>query len=285
MPDKQAGRGLKVYQSAVKQYAVEHNIPLLQPVSLKDEAFLTELAAFKADLQIVVAFRMLPQVVYAMPKYGTFNLHASLLPKYRGAAPINWAIINGEEQTGLTTFLLNDSIDEGEILLQHSIYIYKEDDFGTLYQRMMNEGRSLVTQTIDLIVKGNIATKRQKGTPSFAPKIFKETTQINWEDKGENIVNFVRGLSPYPCAICSFLGDETGKKYDFKVYEVEFLPVLEKIFLGKFFVNDSSKIMVSCSDGLIQILDLQQSGKKRMKSKELLNGWKDEKNLTAVRKN
>ncbi|MDR0789532.1 MAG: methionyl-tRNA formyltransferase [Bacteroidales bacterium] len=287
MPDKQAGRGLKVIYSAVKEYALQHNIPLLQPANLKDETFLTELAAFRADLQVVVAFRMLPKVVYAMPPLGTFNLHASLLPQYRGAAPINWAIINGETQTGLTTFLLNSKMDEGEIILQHTIDICKEDNFGTLHDRMSDEGRLLTTKTADIIADGNYQTLLQDKSntlPTSAPKIFKETTIINWNQEGEKIVNFIRGLSPYPCAVSSFLDKKEQKEHTLKVFEATFEKKNTKKSAGIFTIEQNAKIKVSCLDGEVQILDLQLSGKKRMKAGDFLRGWKSVENLTAVEK-
>ncbi|MDR1725897.1 MAG: methionyl-tRNA formyltransferase [Bacteroidales bacterium] len=287
MPDKFAGRGLKLTVSPVKKYALSSNVPILQPENLKSEEFLTELSKLKADLQVVVAFRMLPKSVYSMPKYGTFNLHASLLPQYRGAAPINWAIINGETKTGLTTFLLNEQVDEGEILLQHSIHIYKEDNVETLYERMMNKGRNLVTKTIDMIASGEIITKKQTEMnikPSLAPKIFKDTTIINWDNEGEKIVNFVRGLSPYPSAISSFFDKKTGEKYDFKIFDVKFFPTEEKKTSGILFVLDNQKLMVYCCNGIIQILDLQLSGRKRMKAEEFIKGWKVYNDLICIEK-
>ncbi|MDR1848046.1 MAG: methionyl-tRNA formyltransferase [Bacteroidales bacterium] len=276
-PDKQAGRGLKVTFSSVKHYALSKGIPLLQPANLKNEDFIADLAYFKADLQIVVAFRMLPKIVYGMPPLGTFNLHASLLPDYRGAAPINWAIINGEKQSGLTTFLLNEKMDEGEIILQQVIDIKQEDTFGTLHDRMMQEGRSLVTKTADLIASGNYETKKQTTfmkEPKTAPKIYKNTTSINWNQTGEKIENFIKGLSPYPCAILSFFDEIEGKEYNFKVFEAKFVRLFEKKNAGILSVVSNQKISVSCLDGEVQLLDLQLSGKKRMRAEEFLRGWK-----------
>jgi methionyl-tRNA formyltransferase len=283
-PDKPAGRGLKIIQSAVKQYAVQHNLPVLQPDKLKSEDFLTQLAALKADLQIVIAFRMLPQVVYCMPRLGTFNLHASLLPKYRGAAPINWAIINGETQTGLTTFLLNDKIDEGEIILQQPISIEKEDTAETLHDKMMNQGRKLVTKTINLLVSGKTTTKLQDNSdsaPSFAPKIFKETTLIAWNKNGEEIVNFIRGLSAYPAATTVFFSENDAKEYSFKVFKAIFLPNIAEKKPGIFSIEKNSQIRVSCLNGEIQLIDLQLSGKKRMNAEKFIRGWKLDTKLFA----
>ncbi|MDR1006376.1 MAG: methionyl-tRNA formyltransferase [Bacteroidales bacterium] len=287
MPDKQAGRGLKVIHSSVKQYALQNNLPLLQPADLKDENFIRQLSSLNVDLQIVVAFRMLPRIVYAMPRLGTFNLHASLLPLYRGAAPINWAIINGEKQTGLTTFLLNDRMDEGEIILQQSIAINPDDNFGSLHDRMMKEGRNLVKETVNVIAKGNFKTLLQNSQTkpqSLAPKIYKNTTIIDWNQNGEKIIDFIRGLSPSPCAISYFFDKKDEKEHLFKVFEARFFMKSDKKNTGIFSISPEKEILVSCLDGEIQLLDLQLSGKRRMKSEEFLRGWKSTNNLITIKK-
>ncbi|MFN3316928.1 MAG: methionyl-tRNA formyltransferase, partial [Raineya sp.] len=199
-PDKPAGRGKQMQVSEVKQYALSQNLPILQPEKLKSPDFLAELQALKADLQVVVAFRMLPEVVWAMPPIGTFNLHASLLPKYRGAAPINWAIINGETETGVTTFFLQHEIDTGNIIFQEKEPISPTDTAGSLYQRLMHKGAKLVLKTVQTIEKGDVQTFPQVGEITHAPKIFRETCQIDWNKTSTEIYNFVRGLAPYPAA-------------------------------------------------------------------------------------
>lgn len=275
MPDKPANRGHKITYSAVKQYALDNNLNLLQPTNLKDKTFLEELKSLDADLQIVVAFRMLPKEVYAMPKMGTFNLHASLLPKYRGAAPIHWAVINGETQTGLTTFLLNDKIDEGEIIFQKNIEIFEEETTGELHDRMMIEGGKLVVRTVDAIEKGNFSAISQQKTlvqPSLAPKIFKETTLIPWGKKGKEIENFVRGMCPFPCATTVFCDGNSNLEHFLKVYKVKFHLFSHKKNIGEIEINTRLGFRVYCLDGFVEILDLQQSGKKRMKVDEFLRG-------------
>lgn len=275
MPDKPANRGHRITYSAVKQYALDNNLRLLQPANLKDEAFLEELKSLEADLQIVVAFRMLPKVVYAMPELGTFNLHGSLLPKYRGAAPIHWAVINGETQTGLTTFLLNDKIDEGEIIFQEKIDIFEEETTGELRDRMMIEGGKLVVKTVKAIESGDFTTVSQKNTdvePTLAPKIFKETTLIPWDKKGKEIENFVRGMCPFPCATTVFFDKNSNSEHFLKIYKVKFNPFSHKFNIGKIDINTRHGFRVFCSDGFVEILDLQQSGKKRMKVEDFLNG-------------
>lgn len=275
MPDKPANRGHRITYSAVKQYALDNNLRLLQPANLKDKTFLEELKSLEADLQIVVAFRMLPKEVYAMPKMGTFNLHASLLPKYRGAAPIHWAVINGETQTGLTTFLLNDKIDEGEIIFQEKIDILEEETTGELHDRMMIEGGKLVVKTVKAIESGNFSTISQQKTfvqPSLAPKIFKETTLIPWDKKGKEIENFVRGMCPFPCATIIFCDGNSNLEHFLKVYKVKFNPFSHKKNIGEIEINTRLGFRVYCLDGFVEILDLQQSGKKRMKVDEFLRG-------------
>ena len=219
VPDRQAGRGQKVIYSAVKEYALAHNLPLLQPEKLRDPAFLNALAAYKADVFVVVAFRMLPEAVWNMPPHGTFNLHASLLPRYRGAAPINWAIINGEQQTGVTTFLLNHQIDEGAILLQERIPIAPYETAGSLHDRLAAMGRSLVVRTIDGIAAGTLNPSPQQGSACPAPKIFKDDCLIDFSRTAAEVERFVRGLSPYPAATMT-LRKPQGDEVSFKVYSV-----------------------------------------------------------------
>ena len=225
MPDKPAGRGHKIQFSSVKEYAISQGLPLLQPEKLKDETFLTELKAWNADLQIVVAFRMLPEVVWDMPRLGTFNLHASLLPQYRGAAPINWAIINGDKETGATTFFLTHGIDTGKIIMQKRIPIADNDNAGTVHDRLMVMGASMVTETVDAILDGRVSPVDQESVNVNeplrpAPKIFKETCRIDWNKSAKDIFNFIRGLSPYPAAWCEWEApDQTV--YTVKIFETE----------------------------------------------------------------
>ncbi|MCK9162916.1 MAG: methionyl-tRNA formyltransferase [Bacteroidales bacterium] len=275
MPDKPSNRGHKINFSAVKQYALNNNLQLLQPINLKDPTFLEELKSLKADLNIVVAFRMMPKDVYAMPPMGSFNLHASLLPKYRGAAPIHWAVINGEKETGLTTFLLNDKIDEGEIIFQKKIAIGENETTGELHDRMKVEGGNLILKTVDALKNGDIKTFSQnkfETQPSLAPKIYKDTTIIPWHKKGKEILNFVRGMCPYPCATTIFFNEKTQTDLFLKVYCVEFHELLHDKKIGLVEVNIMVGFRVYCIDGFVKILDLQQSGKKRMSIEDFLRG-------------
>ncbi|MFV0501891.1 MAG: methionyl-tRNA formyltransferase [Bacteroidales bacterium] len=275
--DKPAGRGYKIQYSKVKEYALEKGLNLLQPKSLKSLEFIEELKALDVELQIVVAFRMMPKEVYSLPKYGTFNLHGSLLPKYRGAAPIHWAVINGEKETGLTTFLLNDKIDEGEIIFQYKTSIAKEETTGELYQRLMDNSGELVLQTVEAIFNQNYTPIPQSSLnvePCLAPKLTKENTRIDWSKKGEEIVNFIRGLCPFPCANTSFIGLETQKRLDFKVFKGVFIENKEKKNAGILDFCNNEEIRVSCQNGYVQIVDLQISGKRRMSDKEFLRGAK-----------
>lgn len=277
VPDKPAGRGRKINESAVKKYAESVGLNILQPVKLKDEGFLTELKALKADLQIVVAFRMLPQVVWDMPKMGTFNLHASLLPQYRGAAPINWAVINGERKTGITTFLLNENIDEGNILLQEEIEIGNDDDAGIVHDKLMNNGSSLVLKTVDALIKSEISPKAQdmniESKP--APKIFKEDCKINWSNNTGQIHNHIRGLSPFPGAWTKI--NNSDKVLEVKILKSKVLNEEHNFTTGKI-VFDKKSLKVAVNSGFLEILELQLPGKKRMKSSDLLNGYKFSEN-------
>ena len=263
MPDKPAGRGHKMQESPVKQYALSVGLPVLQPERLKDEVFLSELRSYQADLQIVTAFRMLPDVVWSMPRLGTFNLHASLLPKYRGAAPINWAVINGDKETGCTTFLLRHDIDTGDILLQERTPIGDNEDAGSLHDRLMEMSIGLTLRTVRLIADCDaqgipIPTTPQEMSEDLrpAPKLFKDNCRIDFSQRSEDIVNFVRGLSPYPAAWCNLT--IRGQLYEnVKVFRAE---------------KGDGPIAVPCADGTVSIAELQLPGKKRMDARSLLNG-------------
>ena len=271
MPDKPAGRGHQLQFSDVKKYALEAGIPVLQTEKLKDEAFIEELRSYHADLQIVVAFRMLPEVVWAMPRLGTFNLHASLLPQYRGAAPINWAVINGDRETGATTFMLKHEIDTGNMILQERIAIGEDENVGSVHDRLMAMGTGLVTRTVDLIHESENNGTPLPTTPQpeiadlrAAPKIFKEDCEIRFDTMtAEQVHNFVRGLSPYPAAWANLTIN--GQYFEnVKVYKVEAYP--HPLPEGK------GEIVVPCKEGAVRILELQVPGKKRMDARAFLNG-------------
>ncbi|WP_298366468.1 methionyl-tRNA formyltransferase [uncultured Lutibacter sp.] len=271
-PDKPAGRGRKLNESPVKQYAVKHNLNILQPTNLKNEDFLSELKSLNANLQIVVAFRMLPKIVWQMPKFGTFNLHASLLPNYRGAAPINWAIINGEKKTGVSTFFIDEKIDTGNIILQEEIEIGTHEILGELYEKLMTIGSHLVVKTVKLIEKGNVKTIKQPEIEEKpAPKIFTETCKINWNKKTTSIYNLIRGLNPYPAAWSTLINNED--KIKVKLFDCK--PIIEKHTLKPgTVVTSKNEIKVATIDGYIFIESLQLSGKRKMNTKDLLNGFK-----------
>jgi len=275
MPDKPAGRGYKVQFSAVKEYALAHNLTLLQPEKLKDEQFLEDLKALKADLQIVVAFRMLPEVVWNMPPMGTFNLHGSLLPQYRGAAPINWAIINGEKETGVTTFFLQHEIDTGDLILQKKIAIHRTDNAETIHDQLMVLGAQTVVETVDCILDGTAPKMPQPAAAELkmAPKIFKETCKINWDNDCESIYNFVRGLSPYPTAWSELMNDNTPS-IPMKIYEVTTEQTSHTHTPGTIVTDGKKELKVACKDGFVSIQSLQLAGKKRMNSDEFLRGYK-----------
>ena len=275
MPDKPAGRGHQLQYSAVKQYALSVGLPLLQPQRLKDESFLEELRSYQADLQIVVAFRMLPEVVWDMPRLGTFNLHASLLPQYRGAAPINWAVMNGDSETGATTFMLQHEIDTGNIILQERISIADDENVGSVHDRLMTMGAGLVTRTVDAIIDAEnqgvaISTIPQDESIVLrpAPKIFKDTCAIDFSRTAEQIRNHVRGLSPYPAAWINEMPTShplADVLKGAKVYKVALTQHAEQ----------KGHIIIPCADGYIDILELQLPGKKRMDAAALLNGLKN----------
>ncbi len=270
--DKASGRGQKVHQSPVKTYAVEHDLPLFQPEKLRNEEFLSQIQSLNADIFVVVAFRMMPKILFSMPRLGTFNLHASLLPDYRGAAPINYAVINGETKSGVTTFFINEKIDEGNILLQAETEISPEDNAGTLHDRLMEIGAKLVVETLDGLAEGKLIEipQNQKENPKTAYKIFKEDTKIDWEKEVEVIHNFIRGMSPYPAA--------------FTVLEVGGEQKILKIFKGKFQKIEHSKengaieiskneFKIYAKNGVYFPEELQLEGKKRMNLKDFLNGF------------
>jgi methionyl-tRNA formyltransferase len=270
-PDKPQGRGQKLEGSPVKQAAERLGLHILQPTNLKNPEFQQELRDLKADLQIVVAFRMLPESVWNMPPLGTFNLHASLLPNYRGAAPINWAIINGETETGVTTFFLKHEIDTGSIIFQEKVAILPEDNIGTLYEKLMAIGSELVLRTVEAISNNEVQALPQDESKALhhAPKIFKETCKIDWNQSAESIHNLVRGLSPYPAAWTEFQ-DKTCK-----IFKTKALPAsLSKKEIGEWESDGKTCLKFQCGTGALEILELQLEGKKRMKIDELLRGLK-----------
>ena len=278
MPDKPAGRGHKLQFSPVKQYALEHSLPLLQPEKLKDEAFVEALREWKADLQIVVAFRMLPEVVWNMPRLGTFNLHASLLPQYRGAAPINWAVINGDTETGITTFFLRHEIDTGEVIQQVRIPIADTDDVGIVHDKLMMLGGKLVTETVEAILNDAVKPIPQEemavvGELRPAPKIFKDTCRIDWNQPVKRIYDFIRGLSPYPAA-WSELVQPDGETVVMKIFETEKIIQSHQLTPGTLLTDGKTYIHVAAADGIIGIRALQLPGKKRLKTDELLRGFR-----------
>lgn len=269
--DKPAGRGQKIKYSAVKEYALEHHLNLLQPTNLKDETFLEALQSLNANLQVVVAFRMLPEVVWRMPKLGTFNLHASLLPNYRGAAPINWAIINGETKTGVTTFFIDDKIDTGAMILSHELTISADENAGELHDRLMRLGSEAVVETLALIQDGNIQTTIQQDNPEIktAYKLNRENCKINWTKPATEIHNLIRGLSPYPAAWCLF--KDNDEEWAVKIYDAKIISENHSHRVGTI-ITSKKEIKVAVKEGYILITSLQFPGKKKMQSNELLNG-------------
>ncbi|MFG6380774.1 MAG: methionyl-tRNA formyltransferase [Muribaculum sp.] len=275
MPDKPAGRGHKMLQSPVKQFAVKHGLKLMQPTNLKAPEFIEELRSLNADLFIVIAFRMLPEAVWTMPRLGTFNLHASLLPKYRGAAPLNWAVINGDKETGVTTFFLKHEIDTGDIIDQKRVTINPDDNVGDVHDRLMMLGADLTLETVRHIIDGNLKTIEQDKLtggvePTPAPKIFKETCHIDWNNPAEKIHNLVRGLSPYPAAWTT-LTTTSGEELQLKIFETS---VSEQTLLAPgSIVIDKNRMYIACSDRLLEILSLQLQGKKRLDTADFLRGF------------
>lgn len=279
-PDKPAGRGRKMSESAVKKYAISKNLTVLQPTNLKNESFLSDLKRLNAELQIVVAFRMLPKTVWQMPKHGTFNLHASLLPAYRGAAPIHWAIINGEKTTGVTTFFIDEKIDTGEIILQKEIDIQDDETVGTLHDKLMHLGAQVVTKTVDIISEGNLKTIKQPDLEEKkAPKLFPENTKINWNNSLESIHNKIRGLNPFPAAWTIIQNDE--KPLYAKVYKVHKSSEKHNYTVGKL-ISTKSELKVAVADGFIVIDEIKIAGKKKLDTKSLLNGFQFSKDVRML---
>jgi methionyl-tRNA formyltransferase len=274
VPDKPAGRGQQLQQSAVKKYALEKGLTILQPEKLKDETFISELKELKADLQIVVAFRMLPEVVWNMPPLGTYNLHGSLLPKYRGAAPINWAVINGEMESGVTSFKLKHEIDTGNMLFQEKVPITKTTTAGELHDKLMKVGAEVILKTVKAIESGNYELKPQDDSQSIhAPKLFKETCKINWNTPAEKIYNLIRGLSPYPAAFTEFV-DKNNQTLGMKIFISEIEETQHTCYAGDVKSDGKTFLKVACSNGFIHIKELQMAGKKRMLVEEFLRGFK-----------
>lgn len=274
MPDKKSGRGMKLQESAVKKYSVEQGLNVLQPTNLKDPEFQSELKSLGADLQIIVAFRMLPEAVWNMPKYGTFNLHGSLLPDYRGAAPINWAIINGETETGVTTFFLEHDIDTGEIIDNAKVAIGPNETAGELHDRLMEVGADLVVKTARAIESGNIKTQKQDDIlgdrePKLANKIFKDTCKIKWNKPVQEVHNQIRGLSPYPAAFTT-LQFKDGKELGLKIFKTEISD--EKLSVAEIKTDGKKELLIGCLNGSIKVVELQLAGKKRMPVQSFLQG-------------
>ncbi len=274
VPDKPAGRGQQLQQSAVKKYALEKGLHILQPDKLKSEEFIEELKKLNADLQIVVAFRMLPEVVWDMPPLGTYNLHGSLLPKYRGAAPINWAVINGETESGVTSFKLKHEIDTGNMLFQEKATITKTTTAGELHDTLMQVGAEVILKTVKAIESGNYELKPQDDTQSIhAPKLFKETCKINWNNTVEKIYNLIRGLSPYPAAFTEFV-DKNNQTLGIKIFVSEMEESKHTLIAGTVTSDGKTFLKVACNNGYIYIKELQMAGKKRMLVEEFLRGFK-----------
>lgn len=271
-PDKPAGRGLQLQESAVKQYAVSKGLHVLQPEKLKNPEFIAALSALKADLQVVVAFRMLPEIVWNMPPEGTINVHASLLPNYRGAAPINWAIINGEKESGVTTFKLQHEIDTGDILFSDKVVIREDETAGELHDALMQTGATLLLKTVQAIATGNVQGTPQANIPAeeikHAPKIFKETCQINWEQPLDNIYNHVRGLSPYPAAWTTFQGK------NLKIYKAHKEHTTPSKAPGDFDTDQKTYVKIAAPDGYLYLDEIQLEGKKKMDIEAFLRGYR-----------
>jgi methionyl-tRNA formyltransferase len=278
--DKPAGRGQKIKYSAVKEYALAKKLTLLQPTNLKDEGFLAQLKSLNANLQVVVAFRMLPEVVWKMPKLGTFNLHASLLPNYRGAAPINWAVINGDTKTGVTTFFIDDKIDTGAMIISSEIEIRPDENAGHLHDRLMQLGSGTVLHTLALIEKGNVTTTIQKENLEIktAYKLNKENCKIDWTKSAKEIYNLIRGLSPYPSAWC-FLKDN-NEEWNVKIHEAKITLEDHSIQVGSV-ICSKKEMKIAVIDGFIEVIRIQFPGKKKMNVRELLNGIAFSENTKA----
>lgn len=278
MPDKPAGRGMKLQESKIKQYAVSQGIEVLQPVKLRDEAFVNRLRELQPDLGLVVAFRMLPEVVWQLPRYGTINLHGSLLPRYRGAAPIHWAVINGDTETGVSTFRLKHELDTGDVLLQASTPITPEDTTGTVHDRLMYMGAELLVRTVELFAEGEPESKSQEHyeeTPSHAPKLTKENTEVDWQRPAVELVNFVRGLNPYPTAWANIQFPGQDMPSVCKLHEVEAIEAAERhagLSVGTLLVEGRKHLELVCGTGVLRLKRLQLPGKKAMTAVDLING-------------
>ena len=278
-PDKPAGRGQKIQESAVKKYAQSQNLKILQPEKFRNENFLNELKSLNADLQIIVAFKMLPEMVWNMPKLGTFNLHASLLPQYRGAAPINWAVINGDKTTGVTTFFLKHEIDTGNILFQEEVPILENDNAGIIHDKLMHTGAELVLKTVDAIIKDNYTLINQDDLIKdnteikHAPKIFKNDCKINWENKIDSIHNLIRGLSPYPAAWTEMTND--NEKIQLKIFQTKKEEKNHNHKTGELITDSKTYLKIAVNGGFINILELQQAGKKRLSVSDFLRGFQN----------
>lgn len=288
VPDKPAGRGQKISESAVKQFARERELPILQPEKLKDEAFVNQLRQLNPDVMVVVAFRMLPEVVWRIPRLGTFNLHASLLPQYRGAAPINWAVINGETHTGLTTFLIDEKIDTGNLIMQKEVEILPNETAGELHDKLMGIGGNLVVKTIETLANGEFKPIPQNEFYQSelelkpAPKIFKETCRIDWEKTASEIHNFIRGLSPYPAAWTEF-STADGSKISAKIFRSSFLDAEnDSAATGTIKTNGATFLKVKCADGYVSILEIQLAGKRNLPIGEFLKGFRVTEGLLAL---
>ena len=286
VPDKPSGRGLKMNESAVKKYAVEKGLPLLQPEKLKDEDFLKALAAWKADLFVVVGFRMLPEVVWSMPKLGTFNLHAALLPQYRGAAPINWAVINGENISGVTTFMIDHKIDTGGIILRSECHIEPTDTAGDLHDKLMDLGSTLVVETVEGLIQKNVELRVQRsfiqGSELLkpAPKLTRELQHIDWDDTSKHVYNLIRGLSPFPCAFTELVAP-SSEPVQLKIYFGEIREDLHAA-PGTVLSDGKTYLAIATQDGAIAITDLQLSGKKRMDVRSFLLGFRNPTEYTTT---
>jgi methionyl-tRNA formyltransferase len=283
-PDKPAGRGQKIQESAVKKFALEKGLHILQPEKFRNEEFLSELKKLNADLQVVVAFKMLPEMVWDMPKYGTLNLHASLLPQYRGAAPINWAIINGDKETGVSTFLLQHEIDTGNVLFQEKCSISENDNVEIIHDKLMNIGSDLLVKTVHAIESGEYSQISQENLSGeqinlkSAPKIFKEDCKIDWSKDVDSIHNLIRGLSPYPASWTELLPIEEGKSIGLKIFESEMEKTAHSEKMGNLLTDGKTYLKVAVLGGFILIKTLQQAGKKRMKIEDFLRGFQQIKN-------
>ena len=280
-PDRKAGRGQKIKASAVKQFALEHNLNILQPKNLKADSFIEDLKALNANLQIIVAFRMLPKVVWQMPEYGTFNLHASLLPQYRGAAPIHWAIINGETKTGVTTFFIDEKIDTGAIILKEETDIAEDTTVGKLHDKLMSIGSSLVIKTVELIENDKVSTQIQSNLEKLktAYKLNRENCKIDWNQDLNTIYNKIRGLNPFPAAWC-YLDNKTELE-PIKLYKVDKIEALHNYENGSIII-DNYEMKIACNYGYIKIEELQLPGKRKMDIKSLLNGFEFSKNAKLL---